>query len=115
MSSLCPEDDIEEHRVYRNVLAKLKKQEYNKYYKAKIAKYGEDKAKTWRLINEITNRKKKKGISIKYILDKSGNRVEKDAEIASCLNQHFSTVGKTMDNKFENCSAGDLKDPLEYT
>ena len=105
---------LEEHREYRSVLSKLKRQEYNKYYKEKIAKYGEDKAKTWRLINEITNRKKKKNKSIDFLIDKHGNRIENKDQIASCLNRHFSTVGKTKAAEFERDTAGQLRDPIEY-
>ena len=54
-------EHIEEHRVYRNLLAKLKQNAYEKYYREKIVKYGANKSKTWRIINEITGRKRKKG------------------------------------------------------
>ena len=43
---------IEEHKVYRNLLATLKRRAYHEYYKEKIARNGADKAKTWRFINE---------------------------------------------------------------
>ena len=52
--------DITAYKNISNLLSKMKKKAYELYYREKIAKCGNDKAKTWRLINEITKRKKKK-------------------------------------------------------
>ena len=79
-----------------------------------MAKNGADKAKTWRLINEITKRKKKKGAAIKFLVDKEGNRIEKNFEIADCLNKHFSSVGKRMAEKLESSIEEEIKDPLDF-
>ena len=105
---------IEEHKVYRNLLATLKRRAYHEYYKEKIAKNGADKAKTWRFINEITKRKKKKGAAIKFLVDKEGNRIEKNIEIADCLNNHFSSVGKRMAEKLEGSIEEEIKNPLDF-
>jgi len=39
-------------------------------------------------------------------------KISEPNEIVNCLNEHFSTVGKTMAEKLENQE--NSKDPLEY-
>ena len=48
-----------EYSQYRNLLTKLLRKAKDKYYIDKFILYGQDKAKTWQLVNEITNRKRK--------------------------------------------------------
>ena len=92
----------------------MKDKARKKYYKDKSALYGQDKAKAWQLINEITNRKRKKGSSIKSIKNKAGNVLSDSTSIADCLNKHFGTVGETMAKKFSTLDQSRLKDPLSY-
>ena len=103
-----------EIKKYSNLVARMKVKAYNDYYKEKIARYGEDKAKTWRIINEITNRKRRKGSDIKCIKTASGEQKYSKKEIVNCLNTHFATVGKDMDEKFKDDNDVNQKDPLEY-
>ena len=100
-------------RGFAILLAKLKQNAYEEYYREKIAEYGSNKAKTWRTINEIIKRKKK-GLPLTLIIDKDGKRLEKTIEIANGLNLHFSEIGKCMATENESCNEGDIKDPLEY-
>ena len=100
---------IEEHRIYRNLLAKLKQNAHEEYYRNKIAENGEDKAKTWRLINEIVNRNKKKKDPIKCLVDENGIEAESDEEKSNCLNDHFSTIAKNMASDFSDSTKA-----LEY-
>ena len=63
--------------------------------------YGHDKAKTWRLVNEITNRKRKSNQNIpKTINDPQEGIIENPKKIAEVLNSHFGTVGQKMASKF---------------
>ena len=78
----------------------MKQNAYDEYCKQKIARYGEDKAKTWRLLNEIMNRKKKKREKINILVDCSGKRHERKLDIVNCLNDHFSSIGEKMAAKF---------------
>ena len=71
-----------------------------------------DKGKTQRLINEITNKERKKGNKVDFLIDKNGERIDKVDEIASCFNRYFSTVGKTMAAEFKRDKTGVLKDLL---
>ena len=70
--------------------------------------------KTWQFINEIAKRKRKKGVSIKSIVDENGIKHENKKDIADCLNNHFSSTGKKLAARFENMSNEDVKDPLDY-
>ena len=58
-------------------------------------------------------RKKKSRTVIKSLRDKNGVKISEPNEIVNCLNEHFSTVGKTMAEKLENQE--NSKDPLEYS
>ena len=63
----------------------------------------------------LMKRKRKTSTSIENIRNKDGNLVSDPANVANCLNEHFSTIGKTMDSNFENTPQSDnIKDPLDY-
>ena len=86
-----------------------------KYYQDKATEYGNDKAKMWLLINEISNRKRKQALSLKCITNKKGEKLSQPLNIANCLNEHFSSVGKDMANDIENVvDPKTLKNPLDY-
>ena len=50
-------------------------------------------------------RKKKSRTVIKSIRDKNGIKITEPKKIADCLNEHFSTVGKTMAEKLNDQEA----------
>ena len=103
---------IEKYKIYRSLLTRLKTKAKNSYYAELAISYGNDKSKIWRLVNEITKRKKINNHSIKSLLDKKGNKLRDPKLIANALNEHFSTVGKNMASKFMNNTI--TKDPLDY-
>ena len=105
---------LEEYHRYRNLLSRTKKKAYDEYYREKIALYGQNKSKTWNLINEISKRKRSKKSVIKGICNKKGTKLTETSRISNCLNKHFSTIGKDMASKFESLGPGGLTDPLEY-
>ena len=55
----------------------------------KIASYGVDKAKTWRLLNQIMNRRKQKKDKINFLIDGKGNRIEKKYRHSKLSEQSF--------------------------
>ena len=57
--------------------------------------------KIWRLVKEITKRKRATKTSIKALIDKNGVKLHDPMLIANSLNEHFSTVGKKMASKFK--------------
>ena len=105
---------IKEYKTYRNLLTRTKVKAYDNYYRDKIAQYGQDKAKTWRVVNEITKRKRNNKSSIKSIANIKGKKLDNPLDIANSFNSHFSTVGKTMAEKYEKIDFSNLKDPLDY-
>ena len=109
----CPADEIR-YKSYLNKLTHLKDKAKKKYYRDKSALYGQDKAKAWQLINEISNRKRKKGSNIKSIKNKDGDVLSDSRSIANCFNKHFGTIGETMAKKFSTIDQSRLKDPLSY-
>ena len=83
------------------------------YYKNLSILYGQNKSKTWKLINNIAQRKRRAGPNIKSIRDKNGVLLEDPKKIANCLNSHFTSIGKTMADKIENENLSST-DPLTY-
>ena len=64
---------------------------------------------------EISNRKRKSAASLKCITNKKGEKLNKPINIANCLNEHFSSVGKNMASEIENVvDPKSMKNPLDY-
>ena len=102
----------QKYKDYRSLLTRLKIKAKNKYYYELAVSYGNDKSKTWRLINEIMNRRRKSKKSVNSIIDTHGRKIQDPKIIANSLNEHFSTVGKVMASKFS--SNTNQKNPLDY-
>ena len=80
---------------YRNILTKLLRKAKDTYYIEKFILYGHDKAKTWQLVNEIANRKRKTNQNIPKVLnDENGRKIKDPQKVAELLNTHFGTVGE---------------------
>ena len=107
-------EDHLKYKTHLNSLTHLKKKAEIKYYHDRAKLYGQDKAKTWRLVNEISNYKRKQKTKIDCLIDKHGNVHTDDESKANCLNNHFGTVGKDMAQKYENIDPSSLKDPLSF-
>ena len=107
-------EDYEKYKNYRNKLTHLKSKAKDKYYRDKSELYGRDISKTWQLINEISNYKRKTKTSIKSIVDKDGNTLSDHISIADCFNNHFSSVGSVMAQKFDGIDSSRVKNPMSY-
>ena len=84
------------------MLTKLLRKAKDKYYIDKFILHGQDKAKTWQLVNEITNRKRKLSQNVpKMLKDETGRQIKEPKEIAELLNSHFGTLGEKMASKFQ--------------
>ena len=79
----------------------------------KLSQYGQNKSKTWQLVNEITKRKKIRSCSIKNMINENNENLKDPASIADCLNQHFGTVGQKLASALDSENVK-TKDPLEY-
>ena len=104
--------NTEIYTKYRNVLNKLKKTAKNNYYKEKIASYGQNKSKTWKLINQIGKRKRKSTCTIHSLHNKRGHKISDTKGITDILNKHFGTIGEDMASKFNDSSIA--KDPIDF-
>ena len=49
---------------------------------------------------------------IKVLVDKDGRKLTEPTLITKCLNEHFSTVGQNMAEKFKNVESN--KNPIDY-
>ncbi len=106
--------DWQKYKKYLNVLTRAKQKAEQIHYKNLSIIYGQDKSKTWKLINQICNRKRNRNASaIKSLIDKNGVKLEDNLKIADCFNEHFSTVGSLMSNKIESQSLP-TRNPLSY-
>ena len=107
-------EDYQKYKAHRNMLTHIKAKAVNMYYRDLSLLYGQDKAKTWQLVNEISNRKRKKSSNIKAMVNKKSERVSDSESIADCLNDHFGSVGKIMAKKFDDIHSSRLKDPINF-
>ena len=64
------------------------------------------------MINEISNRKRSTRNTVKCLVDRNGRKLSEPLQIANCLNEHFSSVGEKMAEKFVDMENG--KDPLDF-
>ena len=76
--------------------------------------YGQNKARIWQFVNQITHFKRKSSTSIKSLIDKHGKKLTDATDIANSLNNHFGSIGKIMAKEFDNMDSTRLKDPLSY-
>ena len=107
----CYSESAEKYfKRYRNILTKLKHRAFNSFYAEKAAASKNNISKTWKIINDIIRRKKGRGNTIKSLKDEKGNIITDEHDITNLLNYHFSSIGKSMADKFSD----DSGDPLGY-
>ena len=93
----------------------MKRKAEANYYKEKFDYYGQNKSKTWQLVNEISNHKRKSNSNLpKSMKNEKGEKVDDTFGIAQLLNQHFGSVGQNMASKLARNGGTDVKDPLDY-
>ena len=96
-------EDYEKYKTYLNKLTRLKEKAKDKYYREKSELYGNNKSKTWQLVNEITSYKRKKVRAIKSMVDKNGKKLKDSTSIANCLNDFLANVGKIWPKNLKKC------------
>ena len=65
-------DVLQKYRAYRDLLSKVKLKARHNHYSDLAIRYGNDKSKVWRLINDISKRKRPTRQSIKSLVDRNG-------------------------------------------
>ena len=104
--------DIRKYKKFRNILTNIKLRSKYDYYSELAIRYGNNKSKIWRLVNDISNRKRCANNTIKSMKNSNGKKLCEPKLIAQCLNKHFSSVGENMASKFKNLDIS--KDPTDY-
>ena len=107
-------EDYCKYKTYLNKLTSLKRIARNNYWKNETRLYGQNKAKIWQFVNQITHFKRKSPTSIKSLIDKQGKKVTNPTDIANSLNNHFGSIGKIMAKEYDKMDSTKLKDPLSY-
>ena len=54
---------VKEYKTYRNKLTKIKTISKKNYFEKRLQNCNKNSAETWKVINEITNRQKKKTVN----------------------------------------------------
>jgi len=109
----CSTVDWQTYKRFQNLLTKTKHKAEQLYYRNLSILYGQNKSKTWKLINEISKRKRKSNVTIKSLIDKDGNRLEEDKDKANCLNSHLTSIGQKMADEAKSKNET-MTDPLDY-
>ena len=90
----------EQYRRLRNQVTNKLNAARRTYYQNKSREYSGNAKKTWQLINEVLNRKKKSKISNKFIVN---DEETTDPEvIASKFNYYFVNIGKQLSEAARN-------------
>ncbi len=88
------------HQRSNDILKKTIRDQKKKYYSSRFEKYKNDIRKTWKTINEVLNRTKKKKMFPEYFQD--GNTTITDKlEIANKFNIFFTNIGPELANKIK--------------
>ena len=93
------QEDNVKYKAHLNMLTSLKRKCKNNYFKELVRSYGKDRAKTWQLVNKITNFRRKSTTNIKCLVDKNGNHLTNPSDIANTLNNHFGSIGKNNSSR----------------
>ena len=83
---------VQQYKKYRNRLTKIKTLSKKVYYENMLKSSDKNTSKIWRIINDITNRKKQEN-QFPHQLDINENSFTKPVEIVNKLNIHFANVG----------------------
>ena len=88
-------DNKQNYVTFRNKLNSLIKQTKRNYYVKKVHEYAGQSRQTWKIINELLN-KKGRDISELCRINYNSIRIESPSEIAKCLNDYFSSIGAKL-------------------
>ena len=87
------------HNRYKKKLEKCLFAAKCKFYSEKIIQYQNKSKSLWRIINEITKRKRKTNSVLRKLSLENGKVIENSVEIANVLNNYFVSVGTTLADK----------------
>jgi len=90
------------YKNYKNRLTSILRSSEKLYYADKLVKYKNDLKMTWRTLNEITQRKKKKKSNVNEFKSED-NIITDDKEIANCFVNFFTNIGPKLAEKIDKC------------
>ena len=88
-----------DYKKLRNEITKIKRDSKKAYYIAYFERNKQKSANIWKGIKSLVNIKAGKFSNIK-LLDKNNNMVSDNKKISNMFNDHFSTVGNKIKEKF---------------
>jgi hypothetical protein len=103
------QDNISKYKLYRNKLNHVLRVTERTYYQKKIEEYKSNLRKSWKIINEVINRKKRNYIKNDY-LNINGLRTSDPKMIADHFNHYFTNIGPNLDAKIKTT----LTNPIDY-
>jgi hypothetical protein len=97
------------YKNYKNMLTKIICNAERQYYRDQLRLNQNNLKKSWEIINQAINRKKKKRVKTEFI---SINNIKSSdpAEIAEYFNKYFTNIGRTLDKKILRTNT----DPMKY-
>ena len=88
---------MQSYRQIRNKANNLNRQLKRENRSEKITQFQGDLKKTWKTINQVTN--KKSSTTFVASLEVGGERISNSAKIPSSMNEFFCTIGDRLSNK----------------
>ena len=101
--------DLIRFKSFRNKLKRDIRLAKRKYYQKLLEENKDNAKKSWQILNEVTGRVTTKTCTIKRLLSE-GQVITGEKEIASALNEFFSSIGVTINN---NVPPSDIE-PTSY-
>jgi hypothetical protein len=101
--------NIIKYKLYRNRLNHILRVTERTYYQGKIEEYKSNLRKSWKIINEVINRKKRNYVKNDYI-NINGLRTSDPKLIADHFNRFFTNIGPNLDAKIK----ATLTNPIDY-
>ena len=90
------------YNYYRNLVSKKIRLARKSYYETLFMRIKNNIRKTWKVINSIiSNKSKSDNRSVKMLVVDDIN-LNKDSDIAAAFNNHFSTIGKKINESLPN-------------
>ena len=106
---------IPEYEILKRKLKKDIEKAEKDYYDNLFTKHKNDSKETWKLINNIVNRRKNKATLIKKIKNSCGDTVNDQIQICTIMNNHFVKNGPTLARSIPATNIGAssyLRDPV---
>lgn len=88
-----------EFKKIKNEANDMRKKLQKEYAEKKLWEASGDCRKTWSVLNELCNKKSSKKRIIDHVINKKGQNINNDKEIATSFNEHFSSIGQYLASK----------------